>query len=251
MYSNKTPTKKNIMGVSWYYHYPKDFLRPYGQATEGLTDDTMRRKLTNINTEFLNRPRMALSLLADTFLSNEETMEEACTMGKHIEKFLRKMEPLEEDFKVLSNRDATSGDDHAAVRNVMTSIAQQSNFMVEFTKKCGHIGGSLYTTAMWLRSTNYLLNNLDITKEKLHPDANLPNFRANVTLDSLINDVCTGVENLSLVKKVDSVNLDQLSSSDEERPPLVNKAKRKLDLSKDDIEQPTTSKKKKKKKDKK
>ena len=99
------------------------------------------------------------------------------------------------------------------------------------------------------------MNNLQIMKEKVHPDVHLPNFRANVTMESLINDVCSGVENLSLVKKVDSVNLDNLGSSSDEEAITMKKVKRKLDLVEEeedgDDDKPITSKKKKKKKEKK
>ena len=226
-------------------------MRSYGQSTEGLTDDHIRRKLTNVNCEFLNRPRMALSLLADTYLSNKEGITELATMVRHITKFLSKMEKIEDDLMVLSNRDAASGDDHAAVKNVIKAITNQNQLLVEFCKKAGHVSAGLYTTTAWLRSTNYLLNNLDIMKEKMHPDAQLPNFRANVNIDALIVDICSGVENLSLVKKVDNVNLDNLASSSDEERPAPKSVKRKLQLDDDDPEdeeqQPTTSKKKKKK----
>ena len=42
-------------------HFFKNFLQPYGKASEAITDDMMQKRLTTFNCEFLNRPGYAFS----------------------------------------------------------------------------------------------------------------------------------------------------------------------------------------------
>ena len=79
------------LGVGWYYHFPKDFLRPYGYGTDGISDDIKSRKLTSTNTSFLNRPSVAMSYLAETVIANIDVVDEFVNLQPASHRFKRKL----------------------------------------------------------------------------------------------------------------------------------------------------------------
>ena len=50
--------------------FPKDFLKPYGEATEVITDEIMERRLQPFSCELFRRPHIELSETAQTVLEN-------------------------------------------------------------------------------------------------------------------------------------------------------------------------------------
>ena len=65
------------LGVQYFYHFPKDIMKPYGVATDARS--TFSNKLKRINHEFFHRPRMALSMMAQTILKNKERVIDKST----------------------------------------------------------------------------------------------------------------------------------------------------------------------------
>ncbi|KAJ7376294.1 hypothetical protein OS493_035655 [Desmophyllum pertusum] len=73
--SNPGTPKK---GVNYFHHFPKAFLVPYGKMKEEfLTDRRCLEMLTTQNSEWLLRPKFALSEMAETFPANIEVMQES------------------------------------------------------------------------------------------------------------------------------------------------------------------------------
>jgi len=70
MYSQKTPTKKNVIGLTYYNHFPKDLLRPYGQSY-GRTWQR-RHETQTIKYQSLS----AQPMLADIYLLNRKELYE-------------------------------------------------------------------------------------------------------------------------------------------------------------------------------
>ena len=76
----KSPTKRNdgpihVNKVSFFRHFPKDFLRIYGAATdEGCTEEAfILTCLRQANCEWLCRPSLAASELCESIQENKNT----------------------------------------------------------------------------------------------------------------------------------------------------------------------------------
>jgi hypothetical protein len=57
-------------GIGWFYHFPKNFIPPYGPTKDELDEAKIIRRLFPSNCEYLKRPKIALSELAETVAEN-------------------------------------------------------------------------------------------------------------------------------------------------------------------------------------
>ena len=69
--ASKSPAK----GISYYNHFPKNFLKPYGDADDMLTSKTIKRRLNSANCKRLICLEVALSEMADTIAANVEILD--------------------------------------------------------------------------------------------------------------------------------------------------------------------------------
>ena len=65
-------------GISYFYHFRKDFLKPYGLAhdADNFSDDNFHRRINTITCEYVVRPQVAISEFTDTILANAEYLNE-------------------------------------------------------------------------------------------------------------------------------------------------------------------------------
>jgi hypothetical protein len=145
-------------------------MRPYGYASEGLEDKMLEKKLTCINHEFLNRPKVALSLMADTYLSNKEELMKIDEIGKYLPKFLHKMERIEDDLRVLSVKHKVDGNYEESAKRVLKRLSAPGEYVDQFTRSAVKIGASLYSTCVWLRTMAFMAGNLKFTHSHMHPE---------------------------------------------------------------------------------
>ena len=82
-----TPSPKK--GVGYFDHFPKKFLKPYGATDKALDDATIFKRLISGNCEYLKRPKIGLSELA-------ETVRETIRMLENMNNPILKSESLNE-----------------------------------------------------------------------------------------------------------------------------------------------------------
>ena len=103
-----TPRKREDSGVSFFNHFRKDFIRPYGLAHNENTFDpaTLSRRLNNINCEFYLRPQIAISEFAETIPANLQYVEENINIldEESISAFIRKTRKIEPYLKILDSK---------------------------------------------------------------------------------------------------------------------------------------------------
>jgi len=101
----KTSTKLgdgNVVNkVQYFNHFPKDFLRPYGPATEdgATTKEMIHKRLRTINCEWLCRPSMAASELSDSICHNSQVLSSLQIFhrgAKHFAAMDKKLEGVSE-----------------------------------------------------------------------------------------------------------------------------------------------------------
>ena len=66
-------------GVNFFKQFARQFLRPYGQVEKSPSDITVYKRIKPFTCEWLLRPKVALSELADTILKNNEVLQNAQT----------------------------------------------------------------------------------------------------------------------------------------------------------------------------
>ena len=94
---------RTVPGVSFFNHFPRQRLRPYGEIKEATADNIMVEKANIINCEYLSRPNVALSELADTITSNKDMLKEMLT-NLDIHAILAKGEQLDQTAEMFNSR---------------------------------------------------------------------------------------------------------------------------------------------------
>ena len=72
---NRPPFKKGQSspggnGVLYLNQFPKNFLRPYGAVDQAPTEDVVFRRVSPASCEWLKRPKVAMSEMAETLTTN-------------------------------------------------------------------------------------------------------------------------------------------------------------------------------------
>jgi hypothetical protein len=65
-----SPKQNSPRGVGFFQQFPRQFLRPYGEAEKAPSTDTVFKRIKPFTCEWLLRPKVALSEFADTMLKN-------------------------------------------------------------------------------------------------------------------------------------------------------------------------------------
>ena len=87
-------------GVQYYNQFPKHFLKPYGEIRDLVDEDTILKDIKPINCEYLCRPKIALSKMAETCSKNFERAIDTLRvwdlqdMKSKLEEYAEKVNPL-------------------------------------------------------------------------------------------------------------------------------------------------------------
>ena len=75
-YVKRTPptTPKSPRGVNFFQQFTRQFLRPYGEAKDAPTPETVFRRLQPFTCEWLIPPKVAASEFAETLIKNLELL---------------------------------------------------------------------------------------------------------------------------------------------------------------------------------
>ena len=89
--------------VRYFEHFFKNFLRPYGKASESINDDMMEKRFTTFNCEFLNRPGYTFSEFAESLPIAWANIKERLELvqPRHIRKMDVLMSSLQEDSQTI------------------------------------------------------------------------------------------------------------------------------------------------------
>ena len=101
--SSRHQRLRSSVGVSYYFHYPKDFLKLYGRFSMPVDPHTLDQKLSSTNCEMMNRPDLAMSEYCDTVLSNMAFLQTFVEMGCHVERLLERLGRIRLDMEIWNN----------------------------------------------------------------------------------------------------------------------------------------------------
>ena len=88
---------ENPKAVSFFNHFPSNFLRPYGLASEAPDSDAIIRRTNPKSCEWLLRPAIAMSEFAQTLVENMEflkTTDSKFVRSKRMKEAVDNMQPF-------------------------------------------------------------------------------------------------------------------------------------------------------------
>lgn len=106
---SNTPLKSpgSPKGLGFFNQFVRHFIRPYGEADDAPSEETVIRRIKPFNCEWLIRPKVAVSETAATILENAKLFDENGSEYSDIlnEKFLQafaeKFSSIQDDLKLL------------------------------------------------------------------------------------------------------------------------------------------------------
>ena len=202
-------------GVHYFQHFPKNFLRPYGEAGDAPNPDVMFRRLAAFNCEWLARPNIALSELADTLKTNMNVLENSSIMDPQAVRQARfDVDPLLQNLAVFDGKSnqreerATKEDLHRVVERFLTEKAELEQFFNDAIK----VGGALYTMGIHFKVADTLLNNpeqfaqlsrnADGADNVFKKQANLPAMMAYLEQSCIRNEATSEVPRRNLLEEL-------------------------------------------------
>ena len=170
--------------VGFFNHFTRPRLRPYGEIKEATPDDTMVDKANTINCEYLCRPSVALSELADTVSSNKDILRTLLS-SLDTQTIMTKVEQLDKTVNKFNTRCETlvkSSDVHNLLKY---SIADPSDNTDSTFDTMEHLGMIMYVIASHQKQLRALVRNTADYSKKCQDLPAKHEFKLNTGLKSL------------------------------------------------------------------
>ena len=153
-------------GVSYFAHFPKAFLVPYGKMKEEmLTSKRCLEVVNTINCEWLLRLKYAISEMAETFTANTEVVKEALT-EIDFNKIMTKFDQVSELLEIFNTRKNLDKPQRDNVIEVIRHFLTPDEEMEEMIQTVEKLGQAMYLMANYHRVTQTLFTNLEIFADK-------------------------------------------------------------------------------------
>ena len=85
------------METVYLNQFPKNFLRPYGAVDQAPTEDVVFRRLSPASCEWLKRPKVAMSEMAETLSTNMDMLtrkKSKLLSSDGVASYAKKLKPL-------------------------------------------------------------------------------------------------------------------------------------------------------------
>ena len=176
-----TAEQSNVKKPNYNRHFPQSFMLNYGAALQDLSDEKILSRLKDFNCEWLSRPNIATSEMAQTIKDNWPLIEKYS--GKVItQKFVEDLEevivPLMDTYARLDNKDNSTHDPptHDDVLDAL-EVVNVNPEVEELMVTAFNAAGPLLMTSMQMLAVNALLHNVN----------NFATEEANPSKDSMMN----------------------------------------------------------------
>ena len=156
--------------TSYNKHFPRSFLLNYGGALQDLNDEAVLKRLHDFNCEWLQRPNIAMSEMAQTLRENFPLLlqhTQGALDGNFVKSILRHFRPLAGALSRLDNKDKSNNDpatreDVVTVLKTITSEAELEDCIREGL----NAAGSLFMVCVHLLVPLTLMRNAEEYAEK-------------------------------------------------------------------------------------
>lgn len=244
--SSESPSR----AVNYFRHFPTSFLKPYGVADGPLLEDTVLRRISSINCEWLRRPQTAASEFSETIEKNLTLLSDHDSIFLKKNKFAAIREKLQAFLEVLAKLNTKNTEEVPApadIKRFLQTMLQENEEIDNFFQEMFQYGGAMYLLGVHYCSIKALLSNPDTYAEKcLDTFSNeLKRFKSDPTIKgmkTMLTKACCNESQASgshAPKKATKRNLVELLDSDDEteshdepqedevRPPTNQKKKSK------------------------
>ena len=160
-----SPKSNPNKAVNYFNHFPKGFMVPYGKPKE-LTDSKILDTLTTWNCEWLMRPKIAMSEMADTFNSCNQVLQEL--NGEiDVNAIINHFKEVNNAVKIFNTKETK--DDKPTVDELVEAcvlILDQGTEIEAMVEKMEQFGQAMYLMANHMRVSQTLLNNPEVFASK-------------------------------------------------------------------------------------
>ena len=150
---------RTVQGVQYFSHFPRQRLKPYGEIKEPTPDSVMVEKASRMNCEYVIRPSVALSEMADKVTSNIQTLREnlrSLDETKIITE-VEKMNEVTKMFNTHSKEPVTPSDVHNLLRYCIDDDTEGESDAV--LDKMEHVGILMYVIGSQQKQLRSLVRN--------------------------------------------------------------------------------------------
>lgn len=263
------PSPQKQKGISYFNHFPSNFLKPYGRVHDNIEENNMLDTRANPRScEWFLRPDFAVSEFAQTMAENlsvlKDDEEDTIIRNRKCQPLFQQIQQVLPSFNRLNSKDESSGNPtEADINNLLKFLLQENLQLDELMAKFYRLGG-----AMFLSSTHYFVAQRVITDPKTYslkitPEESVESietFKRKGDLRSLkhmLTDMClknqdktkagntsTQSERKNLMAEFQAMleedstdkNLPSMSNDDILIPPHRGSVKRKIDVTDSDDE---------------
>ena len=95
------------METVYLNQFPKNFLRPYGAVDQAPTEDVIFRRVSPASCEWLKRPKVAISEVAETLRTNMDMLtrkKSKLLSSDGVASYAKKLKPLLQNLKNLNKK---------------------------------------------------------------------------------------------------------------------------------------------------
>jgi len=184
MSAKKGYSPRSVPGVGFFNHFARQRLRPYGEIKEATPDSVMVEKANTINCEYLSRPSVALSEMADTISTNKDMLRTMLTsLDTHT--IMEKVEQLDETVKMFNTKcdiPVKSSDVHNLLKYSIDDASENTDSTFDTME---HLGMMMYVIASHQKQLRALVRNTAEYSKKCQDLPAKHDFKLNPNLKSL------------------------------------------------------------------
>ena len=234
MYKPEGKSTDKPKAVTYFNHFPNNFLKPYGLADNSPPEDTVFKRLSPMNCEWLLRPKIAASEFAHTIEENLNYLASTKSPILKSNKFILLQQKLQEFIPVLeklNTKTNTKGDATAEdVKTFLKTMIGDDEDMDAFFAEMFRAGGAMYLMGVHYTIAKTLLTNPQWYAKKAVGDSKqLRQFKQDPSIKGLKNDLTETCTASSTQPKEPGLkrNLAALLDSDDDDQHEASKGKQK------------------------
>ena len=170
MYKAQSPKASGTpKAVHYFQHFPSNFLRPYGLADSGPSEETIFRRVAPLNCEWLLRPRVAASEFADTITQNLNYLSEnnnEIIQKESFKQIKNNLTPFLASLQRLNTQTDNGPAKPSDIKQMMKTLLSDNEDMDAFFDNMVKIGGAVFLLGTHYSVVKTLFSNPEWYAEK-------------------------------------------------------------------------------------
>ena len=180
--------QSHVKKPNYNRHFRRSFMLNYGAALQDLSDEKILSRLKDFNCEWLSRPNIAISEMAQTIKDNWPLIEKQSSTvftRKFVQDLGDVVLPLMDTYAHLANKDNSTHDPptHDGALEVVNVNPDVEQLMVT----AFNAAGPVLMTSIEMLAVNALLHNVNNFAQEAVRSPAMEDFKANPTKDSMMN----------------------------------------------------------------